>query len=231
MHPDIRLLHLYLKEMIDMRYLSIFLAAFLLMGAVMAQSTWYPAQVGENPRVYVANETIAAAESADADQIANDASFNSTTKLIITSSGAYSSPYLGGPDVPRTIGFTPSGVLSTEIKITGTDIDDAAITENVTFTAYGGPKTSLKAFKTVTRIDATTTGTTRTVKIGVADGLGIDAYLYRNMVIKAFVNEAAESSLPTVNSSLTTKALNNIDTSTAPGGHVTIIYYLTDKLS
>ncbi|WP_348528322.1 hypothetical protein, partial [Methanothrix sp.] len=164
--------------------------------------------------------------TSDTDQIVNNASLNSTTNLLIRSTGVGSSNFLDDPDVPRCLIVTPSGAVTTEIKFTGLDISGAVITENLTFSASSDAQTTTKAFKNVTRIDATTSGTTRTVDIGTADKLALNKKFAVNPVVYCSVNGAREATAPAVTVSSTVLAQNTIDTATAPGGHITKIWVL-----
>lgn len=223
-----------------MKYLLAFLSLFLIMGLVAGQGSWYPEKLqtgrevvgyggiyGANYAMVAVYQIIPAAESADADQIANDVSLNSSIKLLINSTGTGSSNFGDDPDIPRCLTVTPAGAVSSEIKFTGTDISGAVITENLTFTTSAVAQTTTKAFMNVTRIDATTTGTTRLTDIGVSDKLALSQKLGTyDQVVHAWVDGALEGTAPTITKSSTVLSLNTIDTSTAPGGHTTWVYYL-----
>lgn len=222
-----------------MRRLLIFLVLLSLAGLATSQSSWYPEKLQTGKEVmgyggiYGANyamvpvlQIIPAAESADADQIANDVSLNSTTKLLINSTGAGSSNFGDDPDVPRCLTVTPADVVTTAIKFTGTDIFGAAITENLTFSASSTAQTTTNAFMNVTKIDATTSGTTRLCDIGTSDKLALSQKLGTyDQVVHAWVNGALEGTAPAVTKNSTVLAGNTIDTATAPGGHATWVYY------
>jgi len=106
------------------------------------------------------------------------------------------------------------------------DISGAVITENLTFTASAVAQTTTKAFMNVTRIDATTSGTTRTVDIGTSDKLALNKKFAVNPVVYCSVDGTREATAPTVTVSSTVLAANTIDTNTAPGGHITKIWVL-----
>jgi hypothetical protein len=205
--------------------------------AAMASADWYPKKIDQgtllqtdteanNIEGLVSIQTIPAAETSDVDQICNDVSLNSTTKLLINSTGVGSSNFLADPDVPRCIIVTPSDVVTTAIKFTGLDISGAVITENLTFSASSTAQTTTKAFKNVTRIDATTTGTTRTADIGVSDKLGLNTKLATNTVLLAALDNTKEGTAPAVTVSSTVLAQNTIDTSCAPAGKVTKVWFV-----
>lgn len=219
-----------------MRYLSIFLAALLLMGVVAGQGSWYPQALGFGKTAqsngggtdYLfepVNQTIPAAESSDDDQIkaAKVNEFNSTTHFLLTTANGN---FLAQPDVPRNIIATMSTSTTGSLKITGTDIADVAITENLTWAAETGAKSGTKAFKTVTRVDGTCTTNTAQFTLGTGNVLGLNQYLPMDTVIRCYVNGAVETTAPTVTASLTTLSLNTIDTNSAPGGYVTSVMML-----
>lgn len=207
-----------------MRFIAILLVLLALMGAASAASSDVAGVYNKNPVGAVI--TIPAAETSDTDQLVDDASLNSTTKLLITSTGVGSSKFIDDVDVPRCLIVTPSDAVTTEIKFTGLDISGAVITENLTFTASAVAQTTTKAFMNVTRIDATTSGTTRTVDIGTSDKLALNKKFAVNPVVYCSVNGAREATAPAVTVSSTVLAQNTIDTTTVPGGHVTKVWVL-----
>ena len=206
------------------RFIAILLVLLALMGAASAASSDVAGVYNKN--LVGAVITIPAAETSDTDQIVNDASLNATTNLLIRSTGVGSSNFLDDPDVPRCLIVTPSGAVTTEMKFTGLDISGAVITENLTFTASSDAQTTTKAFKNVTRIDATTSGTTQTVDIGTADKLALNKKFAVNPVVYCSVNGTREGTAPAVTVSSTVLAQNTIDTATVPGGHVTKVWVL-----
>lgn len=207
--------------------------------AMAAESGWYPTKINTGAQIatnagsarnllsLVGIQTIAAAESADTDQIAiaHVNEFNSTTKFILKSSGTGSSWYLAQPDVPRNIIVTMNTSTTCAMKLTGTDIAGVAQTENLTWSAETGSKASTKAFKTVTRIDAYTSTNTAQGVIGTGDLLGLNTKLPYNTVLFCTLNNVREGTAPAVTTSSTTLGLNTIDTNSAPGGYVTLVYY------
>ena len=222
-----------------MKTLSIFLVLFLVIGAAMGASAPMNKDVTTNVKSdtgtanrlgWVAIQTISAAESSDDDQILNTTggALNVTTKLLVNSTGTGSAYFLAQPDVPRNVIGTVNASTYLALKLTGTDIANATITENLTWAAETGVKASTKAFRTVTRIDATLAAnqTAKTVKLGTGNLLGLSSKLSRNSVLAEFVNGARETTAGTVTTSSTVLSLNTIDTYTAPGGYVTVVYYV-----
>jgi len=214
--------------------LIIFVVAMVLVGSTMAQGSWYPKRTGTTPIAsdtgsnlegFIAIQTIPVAETSDDDQImaAYINAFNNTTKFVLLSN---SSQFLAQPDVSRNIIVTMNTSTTCALKLTGTDISGAAITENLTWTAETGVKASTKAFKTVTRIDATTTTNTAQAKIGTGDLLGLNSKLATNTVLLAALNDTKEATAPAVTVNSTVLSLNTIDTNTAPGGKVTKVWYI-----
>lgn len=218
-----------------MKLLSIFLALFLVMGAAMAASAPLNKNIVTNIKSdtatanrlgWVSIQTIPVAESTDTDQIkaASVNSFNSTTHFLMKSTGAGSSAFLAQPDVPRDLIATMNRSTTGSLKITGTDIASVAITENLTWAGESGAKSSTKAFKTVTRVDGTCSGTTAQFLLGTGDLLGLNSKSATNTVFACALNDTREGTAPAVTANSTVLSLNTIDTSTAPGGKVTKVW-------
>ena len=215
-----------------MRFFPLFLGLLLITGVAMGASAPLNKDVNTpiktdtstaNRLGWISIQTIPVAETSDDDQVVNGASLNSSTALALdpTRSG-----FLDQPDVPRCLLVTPSDTVTATIKLTGTDISGAAITEWANFSASSTAVTTAKAFKTVSLINATTTVGTVTVKIGTADKLGLNTKLTTNTVLLAALNDTKEATAPTITVSSTILASNTIDTSTAPGGKITKIWYI-----
>lgn len=222
-----------------MKKFLVLIALLVLVGGALAQGSYYPRQIatgqtvksygGTNYMLIPAVQAIGPAESSDDDQIMAAAinDFNSTTHFVLTSSGVGSSKFLAQPDVPRNIIITMNTTTSADVMITGTDISGAVITENLTWESESGAKAGSKAFKTVTRIDGTTTGNTAQAKIGTGNVLGLNEYLGTyDQVSATYVNGVLESTAATVRKNSTVLSLNTVDTASAPGGYVTLVYYL-----
>lgn len=223
-----------------MRKLLIFLVLFSLVALAAGQGSYYPQQIGTgktiksysgtNYLMVPAVQAIGPAESSDDDQLLNatGGALNQTTNLIITSTGTYSEYFIAQPDVPRNIIATWNATTSGSLKLTGTDISGAAITENLTVSS-GTTAASTKAFKTVTRIDAdlTTGETAKTVKVGTGNLLGLNEYLGTyDQVSDTYVNAVLESTAAAVTKSSTVLSQNTVDTASAPGGYTTLVYYM-----
>jgi len=218
-----------------MRSLSIFLVLMLLMSAALAASAPLNKNVETtimsdtstaNRLGWVSIQTMAAAETSDDDQLFAAIPCNNTVHILVTSSGIGSSTFLVQPDASRNIIVTPSGTATGSLKLTGTDIANSAITENLTFSG-SGVLASAKAFRTVTRIDGTFShGTPITLKVGTGDLLGLNSKLSANTVLFDFVGSTRDTTAPSVTVSSSVLALNTIDTYTAPGGAVTKVWYI-----
>ena len=130
-----------------MRFIAILLVLMAFMGAASAASSDVAGVYNKN--LVGAVITIPAAETSDTNQIVNNASLNSTTNLLIRSTGVGSTNFLDDPDVPRCLIVTPHDAVTPEIKFTGLDISGAVITENLTFTASSDAQTTTKIAKPI----------------------------------------------------------------------------------
>jgi len=215
-----------------MKKVLTFLVLAVIMGLAAGQGSWYPQKVGGKPiqsdgggtnyAFAIALQTIPVAETSDDDQL-----FAATTGHCNQTTNINKSTFLAQPDVPRNIIATFNASTSGSIKITGTDISGAAITENLTISS-ATTGASTKAFKTVTRINAdlTTGQTNKTLKMGTGDLLGLNSKLATNTVLLAALNDTKEATAPAVTVNSTVLSLNTIDTNTAPGGKVTKVWYI-----
>lgn len=201
-----------------MKYLSILFAMLITFG--VAGAAWYPTTAT------VKVQTLDAAETTDTDQIktADVNEFNSTTHFLFTTD---SDGFLAQPDVPRNIIATMNTSTSGSLKLTGTDINGVTITENLTWSAASGAKSSTKAFKTITQVDGTCTTNTAQFILGTGDLLGMRATIGpTNTVFMAALGGTREATAPSVTVNSTDVSLCTIDTSTAPGGAVTKFWYV-----
>jgi hypothetical protein len=162
-------------------------------------------------------QSIAATENTDTDQImaAFVNAFNVTTKFVLLPT---SSQFLAQPDVPRNIIVTMNATATSAVKLTGTDIGNAVITENLTWAGESGAKSSTKAFKTITRIDATSSATVVQAIIGTGDLLGLNIKSATNPVLYCALSGTREATAPTVTVSSSVLSLNTIDLSSSYGG-------------
>lgn len=138
----------------------------------------------------------------------------------------------GQPDVCRNItataGGTAADIGAIQVTITGTDMRDDVITEDLpAFTVNtAGTVQSTKAFKTVTAVSIPAhDGTGATTSIGVGDKLGLPYKNDRNTVLAAFLNGTKEGTAPTVTSSASVLASNTVDLNSALDGNEVVIDY------
>lgn len=211
-----------------MKIQTVLLVLFLLTGIAFAGYDFsYTSDAGEGNQggqvvvQVIGNSTAdSGPETTDDDQLfaAATGHCNQTTNINKTS-------FLAQPDYPRNIIATFNASTSASIKITGTDISGAAITENLSVSS-GTTAASTAAFATVTRIqaDLATGQTNKTLKMGTGDLLALNTKLAYNTVLFDYVGTTRDTNAPSVTVNSTVLALNTIDTSTAPGGHTTRVW-------
>lgn len=137
------------------------------------------------------------------------------------------------PDVPRvvtaTAGGTAADVKAIQVVVTGTDMNNRALTETLpAFTVNTtGTVTGTKAFKTVTSITIPAhDGTGATTAIGTGPALGLPQTLDENSVQEAYLGGAKEGTAPTVTTSATVLASNTVTlNSTLNGTAVVVVYF------
>lgn len=139
-----------------------------------------------------------------------------------------------GPDVGArsvTIKRTDAGAADTfgTIKIDGTDISGAVITETLTPTVSATEYETTRAFKTVTAITGLNWvigDAADTFVIGMGDRFGLPDYLTDTaQVVAASINNVKEATAPTVTVSATVLSQNTVNPDTALGGTPFKIYY------
>jgi hypothetical protein len=137
------------------------------------------------------------------------------------------------PVVPRNItataGGTAADIGAIEIVVEGTNANDEAITETLpAFTVNtAGSVTGSKAFKTVTKITVPAhDGTGATTAIGFGSKLGLPFKLAHNTCEMAFLDNAKESTDPTVAVSTTALESNTITLNSSLAGKVVDAYFL-----
>lgn len=222
-----------------MKPILIFLVAIALLTCTAASADWYPEKLLSLPNIqsnvggshntegriavqYIGNSTAGTGpEASDDDQLfaATTGHCNQTTNILKTT-------FLAQPDYPRNIIATFNASTAGSIKITGTDIAGAAITENLTVS--GTTAASTKTFKTVARIDAdlTTGQTNKTLKMGTGDLLALNTKLSKNTVLWAFLGTTRESNAPTVTTNSSVLSLNTADLSSALNSVPVWLYYI-----
>lgn len=111
--------------------------------------------------------------------------------------------------------------------ITGTDIDDVAITETVAL-ASAVSVSSTKAFKTVTNINLPIKVGSETINVGWGDKIGIPWLLgdaADRPIVEATVNGVIEGTAPTLTANADDLAKNLIDLHSNLAGTEVCIYY------
>lgn len=140
------------------------------------------------------------------------------------------------PDFARKISVTPGGttadVAAGTYTLTGTDIKDNAITEDLTFSANDTLKqVSTKAFKTVTSLLAPIQdGAGATFSIGVEDAMGLEKIMWGDNVIFATLDGTYEATRPTVTYNSSDISKNTIDPNTALNASkdLAVVYFTKD---
>lgn len=132
-------------------------------------------------------------------------------------------------DMPyaRTVTAVCSGTQTGNMVITGTDIDDVAITETIALTS-DTPVESLKAFKTVTIIRLPIKVASETIIVGWGDKIGIPWLLgdaKDRPMVEATVNGTIETTAPTLTANADDLAKNLIDLHSNLAGTEVCIYY------
>lgn len=134
------------------------------------------------------------------------------------------------PPCARNVVVTPAGttasVKAVAVKITGTDISGAVITEDLTLTVDSlNPTTGAKAFASITKVEIPAMdGAGVTLDVGFGDILGIPYLLTHNTVLAAYLNNVKEGTAPTVTVSATAMSENTIDLSSPLNGKVVDAY-------
>jgi len=130
-------------------------------------------------------------------------------------------------DYPRNLTVIGVGTATAgTVAITGTNILDATISENIvlngTVTVAGSA-----AFKTITQaVLPAQVAAVGTARIGYGDKLGLKATLAHNTVIAASLNNVREATAPTVAVNATSIHYNTVLLSSALDGTDVDVYYL-----
>ncbi len=129
--------------------------------------------------------------------------------------------FAGQPDSPRNLVITPGGttgdVESCVIVVNGTNIKNAAISENFTFAADANTaQTGSKAFKTVTSVvfpaNCESGGFAATWSVGLGEKIGLKNCLDQaGHIFFSTLNGAKEATAPTMAASSTAVESNTAD--------------------
>ena len=134
--------------------------------------------------------------------------------------------FLAQPPFPRTITITPGGttadVKAGNITVTGTNINDAVITEAVAILANATEAVeTTKAFKTVTSVSfIAQDGAAATYDVGFGDKLQLPFMSAINIVLDAYLDGVREATFPAVTLDADEIEKNTIDLSSALNGKV-----------
>ena len=134
-------------------------------------------------------------------------------------------------NITATAGGTAADIGAIQVTITGTNVLDEEITEDLpAFTVdTAGTVQGNKAFKTVTSITIPAhDGTGATTAIGVTNKLGLPYKLSNNTVLKTYINNTLESTDTTVAVSSTNIENNTILCNTALSGKAVDCYLIVD---
>jgi hypothetical protein len=136
------------------------------------------------------------------------------------------------PDVPRnvtaTAGGTATDIKAIQVIVTGTDANDAVLTETLpAFTVdTAGSVVGSKAFKTVTQVVIPAhDGIGATTSVGTGAKLGIGDTLTRDTVDAAHFGGVREATRPTVVVSASAIASNLIILNSALNGSAVVVDY------
>jgi len=137
------------------------------------------------------------------------------------------------PDDPRNItataGGTTADIKAVQVIIAGTNAEDESISETLPVFTVNTANTvnGSKAFKTVSSITIPAhDGTGATTATGTGGLVGIGHRLARNTVLAAFLNDALESTAPTVATSATAIESNTCDLNSAWDGNEAHIIFV-----
>lgn len=138
------------------------------------------------------------------------------------------------PDMPRCVQINPNGtvadVAAKSITITGTNILDEPITEDIALAenqAHDTISVGSKAFKTITGISIPTQdGAAATFLFGYSKKIGLPYKRAHYPVIWATAAGTKEATLPTLAASATAIESNTISFNTAPDGSKDFVAYV-----
>ncbi len=170
-----------------------------------------------------------------------------TTNYIVTTNAGPTSAaaanittFAHQPDVPRNLTITPTGttgdVEACVITVSGTDINNAAITENFTFLADASTvQTGSKAFKTVSNVafpaSCESGGFAATWIVGVGAKLGMKRCMSNaGDVFKALFNGANET-VGTVAASASAVSANTYTPTGTPDGTKDVVLYFVQNFA
>lgn len=173
----------------------------------------------EVDRAFIAHIALTAAEAVAASATGVHAAVTDTGVAQTVTTG------ITNPGVPRNISATSGGVAGdikdVQVIITGTDMEDAVITETLPVFTENSATTVVgsKAFKTVTSIYLPVhDGTGATVSIGWGDKIGLPFKKAVHFSLGEFLNNVKESTAATFAASATVLSSNTMDLHSALNG-------------
>lgn len=177
-----------------------------------------------NPVYVTVMQTIANADavSGSEEYILNDAVLNETVNVYTVFANALTD------DVPRALVVDPAASYTGTVTIYGTDMNDAAISEVLTFSSDVA-QTTAAAFKDLTNITVSdrTGGGDTTMDVGLGSRLGLNVILTDTAQVEsASMDNVYEGTRATITVSATTLSLNTIDPDTANDGAKDLKVYM-----
>jgi len=133
-------------------------------------------------------------------------------------------------DMPyaRNITAVCSGTQTGDMVVTGTNIDDVAITETITLTSTD-TATGTKAFRTVTNINLPIKVGTETINVGWGDKIGVPFMLSATAadrpIVEATLDGVIETTAPALTADADELEKNLIDLNSDLNGKEVCIYY------
>lgn len=133
-------------------------------------------------------------------------------------------------NVTATAGGTGANITAVAVIVTGTNDEDAVITETLpVFTAATpGTVTGSKAFKSITSITVPANGAGVTTSIGYGAKLGLGVRLSRDSISRAYLNGVREATLPTVAFSPTVLESNTVQLASALNGTPVVVDFAVE---
>jgi len=167
-------------------------------------------------------QVITAPAAATSDEVLN------ATDGAITTEGTDidEASMTGVIDVARCLILTPNDSMTGDVLLTGTDIEDAEITETIAWDANATATTTAQAFKTLAWANFTT-NTNTSVTIDYSDKLGLAVIPDdEDAVMFAFLGGVMEMTLPTVTIGATVaECLADLDSALTGADDVKVYVY------
>jgi len=173
----------------------------------------------------IAHLQLTALEAASASATAVHAAVTGSGSAITTVTTA-----ITNPPYPRNIVITPGGttadVAACSITVTGTDMANEVISEDIAFLANATAASSgVKAFKTVTSMSIPIQdGAAATFAFGFGELLGLPFKFTVKPLVFATDDGAIETTAPVITPSATVLSANVIDLNTGMNGSIIDIY-------